>query len=125
MAFECPECSAHRSLRIMARIELPPDSRSDEIALQIVKCARCGFAGVAVYEESRRGALENESFDHRGYRVGQAELAALRKTMRQCRQPGNRRCDCTAHRELGQRDIGGRWIAPEALCWEDSFAMRR
>jgi len=125
MAFECPECTAHRSLRITARIELPPDSRSDEITLQIVKCARCGFAGVAVYEESRRGALDSESFDHRGYRVGQAELAALRHTLRQCRQPGNRRCDCAVHRALGQRDIGGRWLEPEALRWEESFAMQR
>jgi hypothetical protein len=125
MAFACPECMAHRSLRITARIELPPDSRSDEITLQIIKCARCGFAGAAVYEESRRGALDSESFDHRGYCVGQAELSVLRQTIRQCRQPGNRRCDCAAHHALGQRDIGGRWIAPEALRWENSFAMRR
>jgi len=30
-------------------IELPPDSRSDEISLQLVTCAARGFRGAAVY----------------------------------------------------------------------------
>ena len=55
MSFACPECLT-KSLKITAKLELPPDSRSDEITVQVVACSRCGFAGVAVYEESRRGA---------------------------------------------------------------------
>ena len=56
MAFLCPDCSA-KSLIIAMRLELAPDSRWDEITLQTIACASCGFRGVAVYRESRRGAL--------------------------------------------------------------------
>jgi hypothetical protein len=59
MSFVGPECHAN-SLAITQSIELPPDGRSDEISLQIVACQACGFAGTAVYEESRRGALDSE-----------------------------------------------------------------
>ncbi len=83
MPFLCPECSSPRSLKISLKIELPPDSRSDEIALQVVTCFQCGFAGIAVYEESRRGALDTESFDHRGYRVSADDLKAVNEMMKQ------------------------------------------
>ncbi len=69
MPFQCPECST-KTLKITHKLELPPDSRSDEITLQIIECSGCGFGGIAVYEESRRGALDDDSFDHTGYRVG-------------------------------------------------------
>ena len=61
MAFVCPECHTSESLRITRSLELPPDSRSDEITLQIIRCSSCRFAGVAVYEESRRGRLDDET----------------------------------------------------------------
>ena len=69
MAFLCPACDAAGGLKITRRLELPPDSRSDEITLQIVRCRRCNFEGLAIYEESRRGALGDEAVDHRGYMV--------------------------------------------------------
>ena len=122
MPFLCPTCS-EKSLKITSKIELPPDSRSDEIALQIVECSQCRFAGIGVYEESRRGALDAESFDHTGYRVGARDLAALRKTVRQCRQPTNPRCKCSAHRELGSRDASGRWNGLEGIHRERAFAL--
>ena len=78
MSFLCPECSS-RSLNIILSLELPPDSRSDEITLQTVECSQCGFSGIAVYEESRRGALDSESVDHYSYRVGVDDLRALKK----------------------------------------------
>ena len=123
MPFLCPSCST-KSLRITSRIELPPDSRSDEIALQIVECSRCGFAGVAVYEESRRGALDSESVDHTGYRVSGGDLEALRKRIKQCPQPKNRRCRCSAHRALGSKDVSGRWNALEDIPCEGAFQLR-
>ena len=55
MPFLCPQCSTPPSLKIKAKIELAPDSGSDEVALQVVECPRCHFSGVAAYQESRRG----------------------------------------------------------------------
>ena len=108
MPFRCPECS-HSSLKIAQRIELPPDSRSDEITLQVVTCSRCGFAGIAVYEESRRGALDSESIDHRAYRTTPAGLKAIRAAIRRCPKPGDSRCRCDSHQRLGSTDSSGRW----------------
>ena len=109
MAFICPECSTSKSLKIGLKIELPPDSRSDEITLQVVKCTKCGFEGIAVYEESRRGAMGSESFDHSGYRVNVDDLKDLKVMIRQCPEPRNRRCRCPVHRKLRRTDSSGRW----------------
>ena len=122
MPFVCPDC-AHRSLKIALKIELRPDSRSDEIALQVVECSRCGFAGIAVYEESRRGALDSEHFDHVGYYVGDEDLAHARKIIRGCPDPGNKRCRCSAHRTLGRRDASGRWNGLDLFHRQGSFAL--
>ena len=109
MAFQCPECQSPGSLRITSSIELPPDSRSDEIALQLVACARCGFRAAAVYEESRRGSLDSEAVDHVGYRVARETLESLATQVAACPQPENRGCDCESHRILGRTDDSGRW----------------
>ena len=122
MPFLCPKCST-KSLRITSRIELRPDSRSDEIALQIVECSRCGFAGIAIYEESRRGALDSESTDHTGYRVSPDDLIALRKTIKRCPRPSNRRCRCPAHRTLSRKDASGRWSALDDIHREGAFRL--
>ena len=111
MPFQCPECSTAKSLRITSRLELPPDSRSDEITLQIVKCSRCAFAGIAVYQESRRGALDSESVDHTGYRVNAGDWKALQEVIKRCPTPSKWRCRCAAHRKLGRTDATGRWNA--------------
>ena len=125
MPFLCPNCSSHqRSLKIKARIELPPDSRSDEITLQIVECSQCRFTGIAVYEESRRGALDSESFTHVGYRVSAQDVRKLRRMIRQCPEPDNRRCGCPVHQELGSRDSSGRWNGLEQILFEGEFELR-
>lgn len=124
MPFLCPACEAHKALRITASLELPPDSRSDEITLQIVECARCDFAGVAVYQESRRGALDSESVDHAGVRVGKEDLKALRKAIRQCPEPRNPRCTCETHRTLGHKNEYGRWDALDDIPYEGVFPIR-
>ena len=56
MAFVCPDC-AEKSLDIGLSIELPSDGTHDGTSLQLVECERCGFVGIAVYGESRRGPL--------------------------------------------------------------------
>lgn len=124
MPFVCPECSQPKSLRIALKIELPPDSRSDEITLQVVECSQCDFAGIAVYEESRRGALGSESFNHIGYRVSKDDLKALRKTIKGCPEPSNWRCGCSAHRVLSRKDASGRWNALDEIPLEGSFAIK-
>lgn len=65
MAFICPQCFGKGTLEIKVSMQLPSDSRSDEIALQTVGCSQCGFQGLAVYEESRRGTLGGISQDKR------------------------------------------------------------
>jgi hypothetical protein len=109
MPFLCPQCATPKALNISLSLELPPDSRSDEITLQILECSQCGFAGIGVYEESRRGALDSESFHHIGYHVSADELARLRELVQRCRNPRNSRCQCVAHRTLGRRNASGRW----------------
>jgi len=123
--FTCPDCSRAGSLRITLRIELPPDSRSDEIALQVVECSDCGFAGIAVYEESRRGPLDTETWDHTGYHLPKTELRDLRKTIRSCHHPTNPRCSCAAHQRLSQTDASGRWNTLHNLHTTDAFPVSK
>jgi hypothetical protein len=123
--FLCPECSTPKGLQTTAMIELPPDSRSDDIALQVLECSQCGFAAIAVYEESRRGAFGTESIDHRGYRVSAEDVERVRETIKRCPEPRNRRCECSAHRELSRRDASARWNAlDDILRREASFELR-
>jgi hypothetical protein len=123
MPFQCPECKK-TSLGIKAQIELPPDSRSDEISLQIVTCSSCGFSGIAVYEESRRGALDADSYSHIGYRVRKEDQVKLRNMIRKCPTPREQRCTCPAHRELGKTDSAHRWIGLRELQVTGQFELR-
>lgn len=124
MTFLCPECSSH-SLKITSNIEILPDNRSDEITLQVVKCANCAFSAIAVYEESRRGSLGGESFSHTGYRVHELSVRALKEMIRRCPQPRNKRCDCEVHQKLGRKDPGGRWAGLSGLEYSSTFQMER
>lgn len=124
MSFFCPQCqSSHNTLEIQCSIELPSDIRSDEIALQIVACSRCSFTGIAIYEESRRGAMDSESFTHTGYRVDEKIVQELTNTLEQCPRPSNPQCNCTAHQKLGKKDSTGRWIGFQNLHPSASFHL--
>ena len=124
MPFLCPECSQCK-LNIVSKIELGPDSRSDEIMLQIVKCFQCEFTGIAIYEESRRGSLGEDSFHHFGYRVGKADMMALQEIIKECPEPGNRRCECFAHHTLNIKDTSGRWNALSDVHLDGYFEIKR
>jgi hypothetical protein len=124
MPFVCPECSRGGSLRIALSIELPPDSRSDEITLQIVECSECGFCGLAVYEESRRGALDTESVHHTGYYAAGNQLRSVRRAIRSCPQPRSSKCRCQAHRTLGKTDASGRWNGLQDLETTGCFEIK-
>lgn len=124
MLFSCPDCSTAGTLRIINRLELPPDSRSDEITLQVIKCSRCGFEGIAVYEESRRGTIGNESVDHYGYHVSEAHLQVLKKLIDTCPNPGNFRCSCEVHQQLGKMNENGRWDGLAEFKVDHPFVMQ-
>ena len=123
MAFICPQCTKG-AVVIKAAIELPPDSRSDEITLQVVACAVCDFSGVAVYQESRRGALGSESWDHYGYRANEKVVNELSRAIRSCPDTRDARCKCATHRRLAGTDRYGRWRVPPEIESGAVFAMR-
>lgn len=125
MSFFCPQCrSSQFSLEIRRSLELPSDARSDEITLQLVSCTNCGFSGIALYEESRRGALDQDAFTHTGYQVEAKALHELVKTLGQCPHPLERNCQCRVHRKLGRQDPSGLWIGIKDLPLSTSFLMQ-
>lgn len=120
MPFICPDCSG-RCLRIASSLEMPPDRWWDEITLQVIECPECGFRGAAVYEESRRGALDSEAWNHRGHRLAAAPLQALIDDVAACPEPGNSDCRCAGHQKWGRTDETGQWLGlPER---EDGFPL--
>ena len=125
MSFNCPECHTKGVLKISHSIELPPDARSDEIALQLVVCSEvsCGFRGAAIYEESRRGALDTDHWDHTGYRISSEVFDALSAVIGQCHDPSNASCQCQTHQVLGRTSSAGRWQPPEGIEWGSAFLI--
>lgn len=106
MALICPDCNSN-ALNISQSFELPPDSYNDEITLQVIECGQCGFHALAVYEESRHGALESESWRHEGYRVSEEDFQSVVNAIRQCPYPGDSDCECSTHQALGQTNTFG------------------
>ena len=124
MPFCCPDCLSTDGLEIDAAIQLPPDSRSDEIFIQLGRCRQCGFQGAAVYEESRRGALDQDDWSHTGYCL---ELEVCRRwegLIRSCPDPFNWRCRCQAHLAFNAVDAWGRWQLPPELARCATFPMQ-
>jgi hypothetical protein len=122
--FQCPSCSSPRSLGITSKIELPPDARWDEIALQVVRCSRCDFWGLAVYEESRRGALDSEIVHHTGYYVKDEDLRSIQRLIQKCPRSMDPRCGCSIHRKLGRKDPDGYWDGLSGIQLGLSFDMK-
>lgn len=120
MPLVCPACDA-ATLQVAQNLELPPDSRSDEITLQLVECTSCGFRAVATYEESRRGGLTDEAIDHNGYKLPDDQLDTIAALMGLCPDPDDASCTCASHQELGRRDGHGRWVGVGREGW---FPMR-
>lgn len=122
MGLVCPKCS-RSNMKIMSQIELPPDSRSDEVSLQIIKCTKCDFEGLAVYEESRRGSLEDESIHHRGYKVSKTLLREIKEKISNCPSPKNSNCKCMVHFELKKKDNLERTVIINELNDFESFEI--
>ena len=111
------------AMEIVQSLELPPDSRSDEITLQLLECRQCGFRGLAVYEESRRGPFDSESWEHAGWHVPPAQWEWISGLMLACPHPENPRCGCHTHKKLGLVDYNGRWCGLDQIEYTDEFAL--
>lgn len=124
MPFRCPQCKNLSSLEITKSLELPPDSRSDEITLQVVECDACGFCGLAVYEESRHGFLESEAWQHVGYWVSRDAVESVRAAIQSCPNPFQANCKCEVHTSLSQTDMHGVWKGLLEMERAHTFLMR-
>ena len=122
--FVCPDCLRQGSLQIVQSIQLAPDVRSDDIVVQTIACNQCAFRGLAVYEESKRGALDAEGWQHTGYRVPQPAIQTVAAAIGQCPDPKNAACRCATHGRLGQTDDGGRWSGLADVQGATTFPMR-
>ena len=120
----CPECGAGE-LRLVAGLEIGADSRSDEITVQVAECGSCGRRAAAVYEESRRGRLDSEAWNHTGYRMDADRAAELLALILGCPRPNDSGCTCSAHLRLGVMDQSGRWVELAGWAPGDAFALRR
>ena len=123
MGFVCPRCHGG-SIKITSRIELPPDSRSDEVSVQILRCSKCGFAGLGIYEETRRGRLDSESVHHHGYYMDDSTLASIENMIRQCPKPKKSGCRCRIHSSLRRVNEFGRWDWLEKIPRKETFQLQ-
>jgi len=119
----CPLCKGVGSFDITSSIELPPDPWWDELTLQLVECSACQFRGVAVYRESRRGALDRESVDHSCFRVEDAERARVSAMIRECASPADRRCPCRSHTFLAGTSSSSSWEPPVQKVGEEVYPI--
>ena len=95
----CPSCK-QPSLAIRLQIELPADADWDEVSLQILGCPSCNFEALGVYQESRRGSLNGESWRHNGYRAAPEDWALVSSAIERCPDRANRQCQCVSHQQL-------------------------
>jgi hypothetical protein len=108
----------------VALIALPSDARSDDITLHLVQCG-CGFFGLVIYEESRRGSLDSECWDLTGLLVPRWHFDQLLQSLKDCPEPTNSDCECEAHLELGAfQQPSGRVYATVGLPSSGSFPVR-
>jgi hypothetical protein len=122
MTFECPVCKKG-GLAIQLSMELMPGGDDDDVTLQTIDCGVCGFRGIAVYRESRHGALRSERWHHHGYAISEESLEAIRKALIKCPDTGNRRCGCETHAAFGGRN----WtdLAQNGIDAQKKFEMKK
>lgn len=123
MALLCPECE-RAGLKVVASLELGSDARSDETALQVVECPNCGFQGAAVYEESRRGVLDDESVIHTAWQGTEAATNAIRRLIASCTDPKLPSCPCRGH-QVGRTIAQGKDVPELAgIDWDHPRPIR-
>lgn len=86
-------------MRIVAALELGPDSDDDEQRIQALTCDSCGFVGAGVYQGSHRGAADRAH--HWGLALPASTYIGLAAALAACTHPDRPTCDCGAHRRFG------------------------
>lgn len=104
-------------------LELPATSDDDEVQIQLLKCAGCGFEALGVYRESRHGSLDRESWNHEGCQVRASGLQSLRRAIELCPARNDRRCRCETHASLAKCDWAS--VTGCGLEVEQRFAMKK
>ena len=66
--FLCPKCQKYNLVIELAN-DIEPDDYNDEARLQTIKCNNCDFVGIAIYQKSSRGSMDESNFTHQGYFV--------------------------------------------------------
>ncbi|KKW42924.1 MAG: hypothetical protein UY92_C0002G0041 [Candidatus Magasanikbacteria bacterium GW2011_GWA2_56_11] len=118
--FWCPHCETSRSLRILQSVDIGAAGNFDEVAIQSIECDRCGKRGMAIYEESRRGALDDESVAHTGYWLDRETAVHIGLLLSAC-QGGPRQNESGA--ELKKRYSGHFTAAPIAVAGKEGFPL--
>lgn len=113
MNFRCPACGC-ADLAIEAVLRLDGDLLWDEIAVQTLACP-CECKAAGVYEEERRGRLDNETWRHHGYRLTDVQWQELAALLAACPAPHDDGCTCPAHMRLGAYDGIGMCLHVRAL----------
>ncbi|MFO7947350.1 MAG: hypothetical protein R6V19_11100 [Armatimonadota bacterium] len=120
MPLQCPKCKG-LWLQVEKSMELGSDERSDEVALQIVHCSVCGFKAVAIYEESRRGTLDDESVHHTAYPADDEALGQVMDIITSCRNPQDASCRCRGHQQA--RQMLSERSARAGVDWQDPIPI--
>lgn len=120
MPLQCPKCKRPR-LQVQKSMELGSDERSDEVALQIVHCPACGFKAVAIYEESRRGALDDEAIHHTAYPTDKEALKELRDIFASCGDPNDAKCTCGGYQRA--REMLSKRSERPGVDWQDPMPI--
>jgi hypothetical protein len=84
MSLRCSNCNKPY-LQITLSADIDPGYNFDERTIQIIECASCDFKGIGIYEESRRGSLDSESFNHIAYYSPIEKVKLLEKMIKQHR----------------------------------------
>lgn len=111
--FVCNGCQAD-ALTIGKTLEVMPEDDSDEQSVQVVTCGSCAAEFVAVYEESRRGSLDSESWHHDAWSVPVDKVREVAAAIDACPSPRSRQCKCATHLAYNEggfrKHLSGTWF---------------
>lgn len=82
--FFCPGCKKHDALMIKLSVEIPEHTVFDDVDIQSIRCNNCKKSGMGIYEESRRGNLQDETVNHYGYWLDTESQLNLDQLLESC-----------------------------------------
>lgn len=117
--FWCPKTNGY-TLEIVHSVSVTPTNplSSDEL-IQTVQCSESGFRGIALYAESRAGALEDDAPNHDAFAVDDESYAAANELLEKIEQ-GDERAKITLQTLYETRFADG----PIRIKWNSIFPMK-